>query len=92
MAGAEFEVPVRESSEAVAAILVAFDVFVGGREGRHEDREGQKFEVAVTEDLFGEEVQGRQHGADFAAGARTPLIAGPTGTTDHPWRIALPLF
>ncbi len=43
MVGTEFEVPVPEPSEAVAAGLVAFDVSVGRRERRYQNRERQEF-------------------------------------------------
>jgi hypothetical protein len=76
MMGTEFQVPMREPSEAVAAVLVAFDVFVGRRKRRYQNRERQEFEVAVTEDLFGEDVESSEDGAEFAADATTPLIQG----------------
>jgi hypothetical protein len=52
MVGAQFEMPMRKAPETVAAVLVAFDVFISGRKRRHQDRERQQFQVAVAEDLF----------------------------------------
>src|ERR1700678_3221002 len=69
MGSAQLEMTVRESPEAVAAALVAFDVFVRGRKRRHQHGERQKFQVAVAKDLFCEEVEGRQHAAQFGARA-----------------------
>lgn len=66
MPSAEFEMPMRKSAEAVAAVLVAFDVFVGRSKRRYQDGERQEFQVAVADDLFSEEVEGGQHSAEFA--------------------------
>ncbi len=76
MSGTEFEVPVWEPSEAVAPVLMAFDVFVRRCKRRHQNRERQEFQVTIAEDLFGQEVQRSQHGSEFAAGAASPLIEG----------------
>ena len=54
-------------------LLVAFDVFVRRRERRHQDRQCQQFEVAVADNLFREEVQAREHAADFGVAAVSPL-------------------
>lgn len=65
-----------EAPEAVAAAPAAFEMAVDRDERRHEYGQAEKFEVAVAEDLFGEEVQRREHGDRFAAGAADPA-SGP---------------
>jgi hypothetical protein len=74
MTGTEFQVPMCEPPETVTAALVAFDVFVCRRKCRYQNCQRQEFEIAVTENLFGEEVQNSKHGGEFAASAATPLI------------------